>query len=115
MTIKRAKRFSSEYTMLSILEYLCLYSTKTPISKYHIMTKIAAIRQQRPDRISLILNRLEDNGYIKSIIDTSSSTTTLTTKLYLVTEKGFDAYLKWVKEFLSFVRSMNNNEDDSME
>ena len=111
MTIKRAKRFSSEYTMLSILEYLCLYSTKTPISKYHIMTKIAAIRQQRPDRISLILNRLEDNGYIKSIVDTSSSTT----KLYLVTEKGFDAYLKWVKEFLYFVRSMNNNEDDSME
>ena len=96
--------------MLSILEYLCLYSTKTPISKYHIMTKIAAIRQQRPDRISLILNRLEDNGYIKSIVDTSSSTT----KLYLVTEKGFDAYLKWVKEFLYFVRSMNN-EDDSME
>ena len=106
MTIK-AKRFSSEYTMLSILEYLCVYSTKTPISKYHIMTKIAAIRQQRPDRISLILNRLEDNGYIKSIVDTSSSTT----KLYLVTEKGFDAYLKWVKEFLSFVRSMNNDDD----
>ena len=97
--------------MLSILEYLCVYSTKTPISKYHIMTKIAAIRQQRPDRISLILNRLEDNGYIKSIVDTSSSTT----KLYLVTEKGFDADLKWVKEFLYFVRSMNNNEDDSME
>ena len=108
MTIKRAKRFSSEYTMLSILEYLCLYSTKTPISKYHIMTNIAAIRQQRPDRISLILNRLEDNGYIKSIVDTSSSTT----KLYLVTEKGFDAYLKWVKEFLSFVRSINNNDDN---
>jgi DNA-binding PadR family transcriptional regulator len=99
--------------MLSILEYLCVYSTKTPISKYHIMTKIAAIRQQRPDRISLILNRLEDNGYIKTIVDTSS-TTNLNTKLYLVTEKGFDSYLKWVKEFLSFVRSMIND-DDSME
>ena len=55
--------------MLSILEYLCLYSTKTPVSKYHIMTKINAIRQQRPDRISNILNGLEENGYIKSIID----------------------------------------------
>ena len=96
--------------MLTILEYLCLYSTKTPISKYHIMTKINAIRQQRPDRISLILNRLEENGYIKSTIDTSS-TTNPTTKLYLVTEKGFDAYLKWIKEFLSFVRSMNDEED----
>ena len=114
MTTK-AKRFSSEYTMLTILEYLCLYSTKTPISKYHIMNKITAIRQQLPDRISLILNRLEENGYIKSTtIDTSSSSTnpsTTTTKLYLVTEKGFDAYLKWIKEFLSFVRSMNDEED----
>ena len=58
------------------------------------MTKINAIRQQRPDRISLLLNRLEENGYIKSI-DTSNA------KLYLVTKKGFDAYLKWIKDFLS--------------
>jgi DNA-binding PadR family transcriptional regulator len=99
--------------MLTILEYLCLYSTKTPISKYHIMTKITAIRQQRPDRISLILNRLEENGYIKSTtLDTSSSSTNPpTTKLYLVTEIGFNAYLKWIKEFLTFVRSMNNEDD----
>ena len=98
--------------MLAILEYLCLYSTKTPISKYHIMNKITAIRQQRPDRISLILNRLEENGYIKStIMDTSSSSTNPTTKLYIVTEKGFNAYLTWIKEFLSFVRSMNNEDD----
>ncbi len=89
--------------MLSILEYLCLYSTKKPISKYHIMTKINAIKQQRPDRISLLLNRLEENGYIKSI-DTSNA------KFYLITEKGFDAYLKWIKEFLSFVRTMNDDE-----
>ena len=65
--MEKAKRFSSEYTMLSIIEYLCLYSRKTPISKYHIMTKINGIKQQRPDRISLILNKLEQNGYIKSI------------------------------------------------
>ena len=79
------------------------------------MNKITAIRQQRPDRISLILNRLEENGYIKSTttMDTSSSSssTNPTTKLYIVTEKGFDAYLKWIKEFLSFVRSMNNEDD----
>ena len=100
--------------MLSILEYLCIYSAKVPVSKYHIMTKIAGIKQQRQDRVSLLLNELEENGYIKSIIDTSSSssTTNPTTKLYLVTEKGFDAYLKWIKEFLSFVRSMNNDDDN---
>ena len=92
--------------MLSILEYLCLYSTKIPVSKYHIMTKITAIKQQRQDRVSLLLNELEENGYIKSILDDISKN-----KLYSITEKGFDSYIKWVKEFLSFVRSMNNDDD----
>jgi DNA-binding PadR family transcriptional regulator len=91
--------------MLSIIEYLCLYSKKTPISKYHIMTKINEIKQQRPDRISLILNKLEQNGYIKSI-------ETPNAKFYLVTEKGFNAYLKWIKDFLIFVRSINNENMD---
>jgi len=68
------------------------------------MTKINAIRQQRPDRISFLLNRLEENGYIKSI-DNSNA------KFYLITGKGFDAYLKWIKDFLSFVRSMNDDEN----
>ena len=67
------------------------------------MTKINAIKQQRPDRISLLLNRLEENEYIKSV-DTSNA------KFYLITEKGFDAYLKWIKDFLSFVRIMNDEE-----
>ncbi len=69
------------------------------------MTKIIGIKQQRPDRISLILNKLEQNGYIKSI-DTANA------KFYLVTEKGFDAYLKWIKDFLTFVRSINNENID---
>ena len=30
----------------------------------------------------------------------------------LVTEKGFDAYLKWIKDFLTFVRSINNENID---
>ena len=91
--------------MLSITEYLCLYSTKTPVSKYHIMTKITAIKQQRQDRVSLLLNELEDNGFIKSTVDDISKN-----KLYSITEKGFDSYIKWVKEFLSFVRTINDEE-----
>ena len=91
--------------MLSIIEYLCLYSTKTPVSKYHIMTKITAIKQQRQDRVSLLLNELEDNGFIKSTVDDISRN-----KLYSITEKGFDSYIKWVKEFLSFVRTINDEE-----
>ena len=91
--------------MLSIIEYLCLYSTKIPVSKYHIMTKITAIKQQRQDRVSLLLNELEDNGFIKSTVDDISNN-----KLYSITEKGFDSYIKWVKEFLSFVRTINDEE-----
>ncbi len=53
------------------------------------------------------MNRLEENGYIK-LIDTSSS------KAYLVTEKGFEAYLKWIKDFLSFVRAINDNDDEKI-
>lgn len=87
--------------MLSIIEYLSLYSKQTPVSKYHIMTKIISIKQQRPDRIAMILNKLEENGYINSI-------NTSNTKFYTITEKGFDAYVKWINEFLVFVRNMNN-------
>jgi DNA-binding PadR family transcriptional regulator len=67
------------------------------------MTKISEIKQQRPDRISLILNKLEQNGYIRSI-DTHNA------KFYLITDKGFDAYLKWIKDFLTFVRSIYNED-----
>ena len=91
--------------MLSILEYLCLYSTKTPVSKYHIMTKINVIKQQRQDRVSHLLNELEENGYIKSTVDDISNN-----KLYTITEKGFDSYVKWVKEFLSFIRNIYDEE-----
>jgi DNA-binding PadR family transcriptional regulator len=65
------------------------------------MTKINEIKTQRPDRISIILIKLEQNGYIKSI-DTPNA------KFYLVTDKGLNAYLKWIKDFLIFVRSINN-------
>ncbi|HJT84027.1 MAG TPA: hypothetical protein VJ697_06050 [Nitrososphaeraceae archaeon] len=69
------------------------------------MTKITAIKQQRQDRVSLLLNELEDNGFIKSTVDDISNN-----KLYSITEKGFDSYIKWVKEFLSFVRTINDED-----
>jgi DNA-binding PadR family transcriptional regulator len=97
--LSEKKRLSAEYTMLSILEYLCINSQSGPLSKYHILTKISVIRQQRHDRISQILNNLEENGYIEST-KTSDSTS------YKITEKGYEIYHKWVKDFLDFVRSM---------
>lgn len=108
---KRDKqRFSSEYTMLSILEYLCMNSLTGAISKYHIITKIPGIKQQRQDRISEILGILEEHGFIESMKTSSEST------FYKITEKGANAYYKWVKDFLNFARfsyEFNEGKKDS--
>jgi len=69
-----------------------------PISKYHIVSKIPAIKRQRPDRITQIMEALEKNGFIKSI-KTSNAT------YYASTEKGYEAYLQWAQKFLDFARS----------
>jgi DNA-binding PadR family transcriptional regulator len=91
--------------MLSILEYLCINSIKAPVSKYHILTKVPGIKQQRKDRISDIMLTLENQGLISSI-KTSDST------FYHVTDKGLEAYSKWVKSFLNFTRSAYGLEDN---
>ena len=92
--------------MLSILEYFCINSIKTPVSKYHILTKVPGIKQQRKDRISDIMHTLEKQGLISSI-KTSDST------FYHVTDKGLEAYSKWVKSFLNFTRSAYGLEDNT--
>jgi len=97
--LNERKRLSAEYTMLSILEYLCINSQSGPLSKYHILTKIPVIKQQRHDRISEILNTLEENGLIKSTKISDST-------FYEITNRGNGMYYKWVKDFLDFVRSM---------
>jgi predicted transcriptional regulator len=100
------KRFSTEYTMLSILEYFCI-NLNTAISKYHIINKIPGIRQQRQDRVSSIMSILEANGFIKSIKTSADST------FYQVTNKGIDAYSKWVKDFLDFARSAESQKNSN--
>lgn len=87
--------------MLTILEYLYLNPKNSPVSKYHIMTKIRDIKKQRPDRISFLLEKLEQNHYISSI-QTSNA------KFYKITDSGINEYVKWVKNFLIFVRKNNN-------
>ncbi len=104
MVIKRKKRLSPEYTILSILEYLCISSKDTPISKYHIINKLPSIKQQRSDRINDLMEELEKNGLVETI-KTSSST------FYKITEKGIESYHKWIKSFLDFSRSVNKIED----
>ena len=92
--------------MLSILEYLCINAKKTPVSKYHIITKVPGIKQQRKDRISDIMLTLEKQGLISSI-KTSDST------FYHITEKGVEAYSMWVKSFLNFTRAAYDLDDRS--
>ena len=96
---RRQKRFSSEYTMLSILEYLYVHARNIPVSKYKIVTKSSGIRQQRPDRVNNIMEILEQNGFTKSI--KASSTVTF----YQITEQGIEAYQKWIRDYLNFVRT----------
>jgi hypothetical protein len=94
-------RFSSEYTMLSILEYLYVNSRKTSVSKYNIVTNTPGIRQQRADRVNLMMDSLERNGYTISEYTSSNIT------FYKITQKGIDEYEKWIKNFLDFARSTN--------
>lgn len=97
---KKQNHYSSEYTMLSILEYLCNSDSSKPVTKNHLMVNVSAIRSQRSDRVSHIMNILEKNELIKSL-----KTSDLT--YFQVTEKGIEAYSKWVKDYLDFARFAN--------
>lgn len=103
---RRRKRFSSEYTMLSILEYLYVYARSTPVSKYKIVTNASGIRQQRPDRVNNIMEILEQNRFIRSI--RASSTVTF----YQITDRGVEAYQKWIRDYLNFVRTTTKVKGD---
>jgi hypothetical protein len=98
---RKKNRFSSEYTMLSILEYLYTNTRSLPTSKYNIATNTLGIKQQRPDRVNLMIDSLEKNEYITSV-NTSSNIT-----FYKITQKDTGAYEKWIKDFLDFARSTN--------
>jgi DNA-binding PadR family transcriptional regulator len=105
---RKQKRFSSEYTILSILEYLYVYARNTPVNKYKIVTNAAGIKQQRPDRVNNIMQILEQNGFIKSI--KASSTVTF----YQITEQGIEAYQQWIRNYLNFVRNIAKIKEEGL-
>jgi DNA-binding PadR family transcriptional regulator len=76
-----------------------------PVSKYHIITKVPSIKQQRPDRVGYIMDALEKNGFIKS-------TKTPNATFYQITEKGINAYFMWIKDFLDFARFTTSGNTD---
>ena len=105
MNEKRKDRLSPEYTILSILEYMCIYSKGIPVSKYHLVNKMPGINQQRSDRINDLIEKMEQNGFMES-----RKSANLT--FYLITEKGEEAYYRWIKSFLDFSRNLNKLDDD---
>ena len=48
-----------------------------------------------------MMDSLDKNGYIMSEYTSSNIT------LYKITQKGIQAYQKWIKDFLDFARSTN--------
>jgi hypothetical protein len=97
--LSKKKRLSSEYTMLSILEYLYNNnSQKAPVSKFNIVTRTPGIKRQRPDRVNVMIDTLQSNGYILAVKDSNAT-------FYKITEKGIIEYTKWIKNFLDFVRA----------
>lgn len=89
--------------MLSILEYLYNNNSQnTPISKFNIVTRTPGIKRQRPDRVNLMMDSLQSNGYIMAV-KVSNAT------LYQITEKGIIEYTKWIKNFLEFARGTQDD------
>lgn len=89
--------------MLSILEYLYNNnSQRTAISKFNIVTRTPGIKRQRPDRVNLMMDSLQGNGYIIAI-KVSNAT------FYQITEKGIVEYSRWIKNFLEFVRATQDD------
>jgi predicted transcriptional regulator len=76
-----------------------------PVSKYHIITKVPSIKRQRPDRVGHIMDGLVKNGFI-------SYTKTPNATFYQITEKGINAYFKWIKDFLDFARFTGSGNND---
>jgi predicted transcriptional regulator len=98
----RKRRLSSEFTILSILEYLYSNSQNTPVSKFNIVSHTPGIKRQRPDRVNLMIESLLSNGFIMAV-KTSKTTA------YQITERGKMAYEKWVRNFLEFARAATAN------
>ncbi len=96
------KRLSPEYTMLSILEYLYNNSQQVPVSKFNIVTHTPGIKRQRPDRVNLMMDSLQSNGFIMPVKAPNAI-------YYKITEKGILEYTQWIKNFLEFARTAQDN------
>ena len=74
----------------------------TPVTKFNIMTHTARIKRQRPDRVNLMMDSLQSNGFIMAVKSSNSTS-------YKITEKGITEYTRSIKNFLEFAREAHDN------
>jgi DNA-binding PadR family transcriptional regulator len=98
LELSTRRRYSYEYTLLRILEYLVLKKASYPISKHHILTRVSSATQ-RQDRITSIMTQLVDRGWVDVLRTERAS-------YYRITPEGEAVYARWVKEFLAFARTI---------
>jgi hypothetical protein len=68
------------------------------VSKFNIVTRTPGIESQRPDRINLMLDLLQRNGFIMAIKISSNT-------YYRIMAKRNEEYMKWIRNFLDFART----------
>ena len=68
------------------------------VSKFNIVTRTPGIKSQRPDRINLMMESLQSNGFIMAIKISNNT-------YYRITTKGIQEYMKWIRNFLEFART----------
>ena len=68
------------------------------VSKFNIVTRTHGIKSQRPDRINLMLDLLQRNGFIMAIKISSNT-------YYRITAKRNEEYMTWIRSFLDFART----------
>ena len=68
------------------------------VSKFNIVTHTTGIKSQRTDRINLMMESLQSNGFIMAIKISNNT-------YYRITAKGIQQYMKWIRNFLEFART----------
>ena len=98
MRMKLGDRWSFEFTVLTLLEYLVTHEIAGSVTKYHLMNRVPGLPSQRRDRVSSILELLVQKGWatIESQEDGVVG--------YRVSQSGKEEYRKWVSQFLAFAR-----------
>lgn len=102
MRMKLGDRWSFEFTVLTLLEYLVTHELTGPVTKYHLMNRVPGLPSQRRDRVSTILDLLVQKGWATTETHEDGIVG------YMVSQSGKDEYRRWVSQFLAFARKVRS-------